>query len=60
MRKAKLVVRVSLKKRCMQVVLLGVCCSGEGGADLQLQPLPLYTAPSNGTCCHEGLYVCTP
>ena len=31
-----------------QVVLLGVCCSGEGGLDMQLQPLPLYTAPSNG------------
>ena len=38
----------------IQVVLLGVCCSGEGGTDLQLQPLPLYTAPSNGACGYSS------
>lgn len=31
---------------CMQVVLLGVCCSDND--DLQLQPLPLYSCPTDG------------
>ena len=45
-------------KLLWQVVLLGVCCSGEGGLDMQLQPLPLYTAPSNGDSHIWTLHPC--
>jgi nuclear pore complex protein Nup155 len=37
----------------VQIVMLGVCTSGRNHEELSLQPLPLYTLPTDGVimCC---------
>lgn len=60
-----IVLILTLTLYCVQLILVGVCCSSKGDgtdpfAEVSLQPLPQYTIPSDGvtmtciTCTDRG------